>query len=282
MNIKLSYKIKIIIAGFMLVFVCGSAFSQTGLSKKLTEGNKLYADGEYDKALTKYNDAQIESPTRPEIFFNMGNVFYRQGKYKEAADSYQKSTEKGDIGTEAKAMYNTGNALFQQGQLREALEYYKQALERKPDDIDTKYNIEYTERVIKEMLSKSQETEEKAMEEQQKREMQEQQSSQSGGDSKEDGESNEEQTQTASMQGEESGKEEKSGARQAEEDKEKNDGPQEQEARVNEADTGDKDDLSEEEAERFLSAFERDRKDNSLLNQRKSRKGQGYYVEKDW
>ncbi len=276
------YKVKIIVVCLILVLLSAwsPVFAQSGLSKKITEGNKLYADGEYDKALTKYNDAQIEAPTSPEIFFNMGNVFFRQGKYKEAVDSYQKSMEKGDINVEAQAMYNIGNALFQQGQLREALEYYKQALERNPDDVDAKYNIEYTERMIKEMLSKSKETMERASQEQQKRKMQEKQSAQAGGKKEEEKRPQEEKAQAASTQEgkKETGKEEEQGSG-AEMGKKDNDKLQAQGAKD---EAKDKEDLSKEEAERFLSAFERDQKDNPLLNQQKSRRGRGYYVEKDW
>jgi len=281
MNVR--YKIKVIVTGFFLVLLCAEnpAFAQGSLSSRITEGNKLYNDGEYDKALTKYNDAQIEAPTSPEIFFNMGNVFFRQGKYKEAIDSYQKSMEKGDINIEAKSMYNIGNALFQQGQLRGALEYYKQALERNPDDVDAKYNIEYTERMIKEMLSKAQETMQKAQQEQQKREAQEQQSAQNS-KKEENAEDQEKQMESASQQEVEKKNGEAKGERRTETDKKEGDERQAQKAQAGKTNTEDKEDLSEEEAERFLSAFERDKRGNPLLNQQKSRRGRGYNVEKDW
>jgi len=281
MNMR--YKVKIIVLALVLasLYPWDRAFAQGSLSNRIIEGNKLYNDEEYDKALTKYNDAQIEAPTNPEIFFNMGNVFFRQGKYKEAIDSYQKSMEKGDINIEAKAMYNIGNALFQQGQLREALEYYKQALERNPEDVDAKYNIEYTERMIKEMLSKAQETIEKAQREQQKRKAQEQQSAQ-GEKKEENTEDQEKQTQSAPQQEVKKKPGEEKEAQHAETDKKEGDERQVQEAQAGKTDAENKEDLSEEEAERFLSAFERDKKDNPLLNQQKSRRGRGYYVEKDW
>jgi len=282
MNTKLTGKIIAISLILVLSWAWSSAFAQSRLSKKITEGNKLYTNGEYDKALTEYNDAQIEAPTSPEIYFNMGNVFFRQGKYKEAIDSYQKSMEKGDINVEAKAMYNVGNALFQQGQLPKALEYYKQALERNPDDVDTKYNIEYTERMIKEMLSKSKETMKKATEEQKKRQKQEQQSAQASGKKEEKEKAKGEQAQVASRQKEKEGTAEKNRGKGAEAGKKENNKPQGREAGGGKVKAGDKENLSKKDAERFLSAFQRDQKENPLLNQQKSRGGRGYYVEKDW
>lgn len=284
----------LLISGVLLSCPCDKSFAWGNLSGKIAEGNKLYGDGEYDRALTKYNDAQIEAPASPEIYFNMGNVFFRQGKYGEAVDLYQKSMEKGDIGVEAKAMYNIGNSLFQQGRLQEALEYYKQALERNPDDVDTKYNIEYTERLLKEMLLKARETTRKARQEREERQTQQQQAGEdnpfdsaqdnpfdSAQDKPSDSAQDKQARVSSTREDEDKGEGQKEGgpARdlKAGTDKEK-DGK----AGVTEQSYKDREDLSKDEAERFLSAFERDQKGNPLMNQQKSRGGRGYYVEKDW
>ena len=87
-----------------------------GLSGRINKGNEAYIKENYDEALTLYNDAQLEDPESSEVFYNMGNVFYRQKKYKEAIDVYQKSMEKADVSLEAKNLYNIGNSLFNQGQ----------------------------------------------------------------------------------------------------------------------------------------------------------------------
>lgn len=282
MNTRFNLVVMILILTAVLLYPHTLAFAQRSLSAKIAEGNKLYNDGEYDKALIKYNDAQIEDPKSPQVFFNMGNVLFRQGKYKEAIDSYQKSMENGDINVEAKAMYNIGNALFQQGQLRQALEYYKQALERDPDDIDAKYNIEYTERMIKEMLSKAQETKQRAQQEQQKRKAQEQQSAPSSEGKEEEKKSQKKPEGSASQQEDKKKAGEKKEGQHTEADKKEGEKPQSQEARSGKPEPENKEDLSKEEAERFLSAFESDKRDNPLLNQQKSRRGRGYYVEKNW
>ncbi|MBF0215859.1 MAG: tetratricopeptide repeat protein [Candidatus Omnitrophica bacterium] len=299
-----------------LILCCGSrdASAGGGLSGKISEGNKLFAKKEYDKALTKYNDAGIDFPTSPEMFFNMGNVFFRQAKYKEAVDSYRKSMEKGDRAIEAKAMYNIGNALFNQGELREALEYYKQALARDPNDQDAKYNVEYTERMIKEMLSKAKDTMKKAAEEnkeredRQKEDGQKQQASQSDGakQNNEDEKQGEDKTEAASVkdlnkEDVKEGEEKESGADKEkamlaadkEDKKEGDEGEQSSSSEKGEPKDRDKDkqseaggkdkkDTSKEEAEKFLTVFDRDHKNNQLTSQQVSKKGRGYYVEKDW
>ncbi|MCP4649714.1 MAG: tetratricopeptide repeat protein [PVC group bacterium] len=255
---------------YFCVIICIFLFSDClvfagNLAGKIKAGNQAYEEGRYDDALVTYNDAQIESPTSPEVFFNMGTVFYRQKKYQEAIDVFQKSMEKGDADIEAKALYNIGNSLFAQGQLREALEMYKHALERNPEDGDTKYNIEYTERKIKEMLSESKQTQEQAMKDQAKQQQQQQQE-QEGQQAEENKENSEQQEQA-----------------QLKQSKKQEGSEEEQQQQSQQKDASEKkDELTEEEAERFLSMFEQDQKNNQLPPQQTPQRGYESHVEKDW
>lgn len=128
---------------------------------KITEGNKLYEKGDYDEALKKYTDAQIDRPESPELYYNIANILYKQRKYSETEQMLEKAIPQSDTALEAKIYYNIGNSKYRQGQLRESLDYYKKALELNPDDEDAKYNIEFVERMIKEMMSQSKERQEK-------------------------------------------------------------------------------------------------------------------------
>jgi len=168
-------KRSILILILLISSLANLAFLEKGAAKKVKEGNEYFLQENYQEALLRYNDAQLDDPVSPEIVFNMGDVFYRQRKYKEAVEAFAKSMERGDRALEAKAFYNVGNSLFQQGRLREALEAYKQAIERDPDDEDAKYNLEYTERKMKEMLSQAPKTKQQALQDQ--REQKEQQQS---------------------------------------------------------------------------------------------------------
>jgi tetratricopeptide (TPR) repeat protein len=44
--------------------------------------------------------------------------------------------------------YNAGNSLFQQRKLEEALEEYKNALRANPSDMDAKFNLAYTKKLL--------------------------------------------------------------------------------------------------------------------------------------
>ena len=200
-----------------VVLHAGVAYGET-LRAKIHEGNALYEQGLYDKALEAYNDAQVDSPDSAELHFNIGNVKYREEDYENTIDTYQKSFKTKDIKLEAKAYYNTGNAKYRAGEKtsdialwREAMEYYKRAIELDPDDEDAKFNLEFVEQKIKETLSKQQEEQQqqdKQQKEQQQEQKEESESSQS--------EQQDRQEQQASEQGEEEKEEEKAEEKQQE------------------------------------------------------------------
>lgn len=142
---------------------------------KVKEGNRLYEKENYDEALKKYTDAQIDNPEAPELYFNIADILYKQRKYSEAEQMLEKAIPKADPQLEARIYYNIGNCKYRQGQLRESLDYYKKALDLNPQDEDAKYNIEFVERKIKEMMSQAKETQEKANKEKQEGEKKESQ-----------------------------------------------------------------------------------------------------------
>jgi len=303
----------------MLILLISSlanlAFLEKGAAKKVKEGNEYFLQENYQEALLRYNDAQLDDPVSPEIVFNMGDVFYRQRKYKEAVEAFAKSMERGDRALEAKAFYNVGNSLFQQGRLREALEAYKQAIERDPDDEDAKYNLEYTERKMKEMLSQAPKTKQQALQDQ--REQKEQQQEEK--DKKEEGEGGAEQPrieekesegaqpQQQPLAGSEQPEQQKQAEQESRAEEEEVEG-QEREQREQEErkaqeqgakpsgqapqsiapqeesfdSAQDEKDVSKEQAEQYLSAFERNQQNLIPPTPQKFSKGRRIYVKKDW
>jgi Ca-activated chloride channel family protein len=148
---------------------------------KTKEGNRSYSKELYDEAMTKYTEVLIDSPNSPYIHFNIGNAAYKKEDYEEAIKSYTKAASlAADTILESKAYYNLGNCQYRQGRLKEntnlgeaislyrqALEYYKQALDKNPADANAKYNHEFVERKIKELLDKQQQEQQEQTGEQQ-------------------------------------------------------------------------------------------------------------------
>jgi tetratricopeptide (TPR) repeat protein len=128
---------------------------------------KAYAEGDYDKALQKYAEAQLDNPESQALAYNMGNAQYRKKKYDDAISAYKKALVGDDAGLAAASYYNLGNAHFRKGEFsiqsgkqegiedyREAMAMYKKSLEIRPDNKNAKRNIEVVQARIKELLEK--------------------------------------------------------------------------------------------------------------------------------
>ena len=74
------------------------------------------------------------------------NDLYTQGKYQEAADTYERIA---DLGYESPGLYyNLGNSYYKQNVIARAILNYEKALELAPNDDDIKYNLELANRFI--------------------------------------------------------------------------------------------------------------------------------------
>jgi len=149
--------------------------------KKVRVGNRLYEAGEYLEAHKRYTDAQVDAPEMKELDFNVGDTLYKQRKYQDAISAYSRAAESVRPEVEAGAYYNMGNCKYmlgeQQGSLelmRTAIDEYRQALSLNPDDMDAKFNIEFVQRRIKELLSQ-QEQQQQQQQQQQEQQQQQQQ-----------------------------------------------------------------------------------------------------------
>jgi tetratricopeptide (TPR) repeat protein len=128
---------------------------------------KAYEEGDYDGALQKYAEAQLDHPGSQALAYDMGNAQYRKKRYDDAIASYQKALQGSDASLAASAYYNLGNAHFRKGEFaiqsgkqegiedyREAMAHYKKSLEIRPDNRDAKRNIEVVQARIKELLER--------------------------------------------------------------------------------------------------------------------------------
>lgn len=127
------------------LLVPGAVSAQRSL---VEEANRLYAEGRYAEAHEMYLEALRENPGSPLIRFNEGNALYQNQEFERALEAYREAIEAGDTALAQGAWYNLGNSLFRQQQLDASLEAYKQALRIDPGDTDAKHNLE---RVLEQM-----------------------------------------------------------------------------------------------------------------------------------
>ena len=143
-----------------IIFSPGTALS-LGVDGKAIEGVELYQKHMFDQASKRFLEAQQEKPNDPKISYNLGNSRYKQGSYEQALESYSRSIEqKPSSSVNQRTKYNIGNTLFRMNKLEESIEAYKKALELDPDDMDSKYNLEFVREQIKKKKQEQNKSEE--------------------------------------------------------------------------------------------------------------------------
>jgi len=244
-----------------------------GAAAKAIKANALFATGKLDEALKAYTDAQLDSPESPELHFDIGNVLYRQGKYKEARTSFQKALASDDVKLQAKAFYNIGNSYFKEGNLPESIMGYKESLRRVPTDQDAKHNLELARKLLKQ--KQEQQQQEQQQQQQQKKENQEQQTQEN---QKKDQENQQEQQQ----QEQQKKPEDQQKQEQQEKQEQMQEGQEQQQQEQNQPDTeGEKQEMSQEQAERILQSLSNEEMEEQKNQMMMPSSGESA-PEKDW
>jgi tetratricopeptide (TPR) repeat protein len=106
------------------------------------EGNKLVDAGLYAEAVYEYRLAQIESPHSAIPFYNAAIAYSHMGQTDAALAQTLQTMPLANPSIAHKAWYNLGNAYFDAEEWANAISAYKQALRLKPEDMDTKINLE--------------------------------------------------------------------------------------------------------------------------------------------
>ncbi|MFT7004329.1 MAG: Ca-activated chloride channel family protein [Sulfurimonas sp.] len=117
----------------------------------IKEAKTAYEVGDYEKSAQLYEKYGEESK-KGESFFNAGNSLYKQKKYKEALESYEKATFD-DESLSAKNYSNKGNAFVKSQNLQKAVESYEKSLKIK-EDKDTRENLEAVKKFMEKQKKK--------------------------------------------------------------------------------------------------------------------------------
>ena len=161
------------VAAGLCVALCifGLAFSvfSDELYSKNKKANSLYQSKNYDEALKAYDNLILEFPAEQKLKMNKGSAQYRLGDFDKAEESYGQAKEIKDKKALAALYYNLGNAQFMQGERlgaqngQQAMEKYKAALENyikaldvRPSDKDAKWNVQLSQKKIKQMEQQQQ------------------------------------------------------------------------------------------------------------------------------
>ncbi len=132
----------------------------------ISQGNTAYVGGKYDEALSAYEEASVEAPESPHIYFNKGTALYQKGDYAGAEKAFEKAALKSkNIRLEASSKFNLGNCAYREAErqqdsdMKKALEacgksiqHYQGALELDPEFTEAAENIEVVRLVMKNLL----------------------------------------------------------------------------------------------------------------------------------
>ena len=140
---------------FILLLIIALHAHTQGERSFVRQGNKKYDKNLFLDSEIKYKDALEKNSASNEANFNLGDAFYKQKKYEQAAQQFELTAGKtSDKKTRAMAFHNLGNSYLQMFKndssserklqnLDKSINAYKNALRIKPDDLDTKYNLSY-------------------------------------------------------------------------------------------------------------------------------------------
>jgi Ca-activated chloride channel family protein len=151
-----------------MIFVQG--LSGQSAHQLLRNGDKLYGSDRFLDASRQYEEAAKLSPNF-KSFYNLGNAYYQQQKYKEAQKAYEKAAEQEtDNQKLSDVWHNLGNTRFLSQEYDKSVEAYKKSLQYRPNDKETIENL----LKARKLLQKQQQEQQKNQQDQQKKDNQNQ------------------------------------------------------------------------------------------------------------
>lgn len=116
----------------------------------INDGVNLYESKKYADAEVKFKKGLEKDNKMFQGHFNLGDAYYKQGRYDEALQAYKNSLQfTKDKEDEAKVYHNIGNSLLKSQKVQESLGAYAKSLKLNPKDDDTKYNLSYALNLLK-------------------------------------------------------------------------------------------------------------------------------------
>ena len=243
----------------MFLATLGMAWGQNE-RKIIRQGVRAYQDGDYSEAEVQFRKAGDLNQESFEAEFNTGAALYGQEKYEETFKQYESLVEQSQAALEedpetlAHIWHNMGNSLLEAQQYGPSIEAFKNSLRLNPDDLDTKYNLAYARKKLKEQQQQQQQQDQQGKNDQQEDQDQQEQKQGQGEPNEDDGLNNEDRQEQP---------------QQPEEEQEQQAQPQPRE-------------ISKEDAERMLKAIQQQEKDVKDKVDKKKAAAAKVKTKKDW
>jgi tetratricopeptide (TPR) repeat protein len=147
-----------------------------GVRDLVGDGNRYYAEGEYEEALEKYQNAQVNAPQSMVIRFNLADALIQLQRVEESLNELSRVVASGDSALASMASYNAAKVMTDSGDLEAGISGYVNSLRLNPDDGDAKHNLELLLRKLQSQQNQQQQQQEQSQQQdEQKQQQQEQQ-----------------------------------------------------------------------------------------------------------
>ncbi len=217
-------------------------------SPDVRKGNKQYKKQDFTAAEVDYRRGLEKNANSFEAHYNLGNALFKQDKYPEAQEEYQKAAQlienKDNKQQLSESYHNLGNAFFAQQQYDKAVAAYKESLRNNPKDNDTRYNLVKAMQMLQQQQQNQDQNQDKQNQDQQQQQQNQDQN-------KDDQQQQDQQNQQ-----------------------------DQQEQQQDQQEQQDDSKMDKETAEQILQALEQDEQQTQEKMQRSQ--GQKRRVEKDW
>ena len=130
------------------VLVPTNSYAYTFNFENIQKADTAYNNQEYKKA----SDAYRSVNTSNETLYNLGNSLYKEKKYKDAIEVYNKIITT-DKELESKKLHNLGNSYVNTNNLEKAKEFYEKSLKIK-EDKETKENLDLVNKELEKKKKK--------------------------------------------------------------------------------------------------------------------------------
>ena len=126
-----------------MLFGSGIANAQSTRSS-VNKGVDLYKEKKFVDSEVEFKKGMEKSPKNFQANFNLGDSYYKQGKYEDALKAYSLALTKTDNKDLKSLVYhNIGNSLLKSNKIKESIGAYVNSLNLDPNDQATKYNLSY-------------------------------------------------------------------------------------------------------------------------------------------
>lgn len=135
--------------------------SNRKIKSHLETGAARYGARDFYGARSEYQGARMLDPRNFASNYNAGCAEYRNRDYASAVGSFEKAIASDASKSRYEPYYNMGNSYFRMDDFASAIKAYEDALKIKPDDEDTKFNLELARRKLAEQEEKKRREQEK-------------------------------------------------------------------------------------------------------------------------